>query len=319
MKLTMGCWYWKTLGALCFFTLFQHTVKAEVFNGDTLAPFSRVEQNAEFKDGAEGWKLFLTKNIRGDVPEKNNAPAGTYVAAARFIVKEDGTVTDVALTQDPGYGAGEELVRVIKLSSGKWRPALQGGREVKAFRIQPLTFEVADKQKAIRNEPKIVRNYSFEYFDCFYQPIGWRRQITKPNSYLIKIGTKDVQAGDVAISIASNPSYTGEKGIALFNTGVLGDVLKGKDSIKVSAYIKTREVTDGVASIWMQLNGLNKIIRDINFDKTGLSGNTNWTKVEIALPLSSEVLSATFGCKFTGKGEALFDSFSVMLGGQPLE
>jgi hypothetical protein len=62
---------------------------------------------------------------------------------------------------------------------------------------------------------KIIRNYSFEYFDCLSQPIGWRSQITKPNAYLVKLRTDEVKGGDCSVSIVSNPDYTGEKVIGL--------------------------------------------------------------------------------------------------------
>jgi hypothetical protein len=56
----------------------------------------------------------------------------------------------------------------------------------------------------------------------------------------------------------------------------------------------------------MQMNGQSRIIRDINFDKWGIFGTTDWRKAEINLPVTPDVLSIAFGCKFTGKGEALW-------------
>lgn len=165
----------------------------------------------------------------------------------------------------------------------------------------------------------VIRNFSFENVDCNNQPIGWRPQVTRPNAYLIKLNPGGGHEGNCAVSIASNSTYTGEKAVALFNTMIWGNGLAEKDSIKVSAYIKTRNVEEGVASIWMQLNGNGKIIRDINIDKTGISGNTDWTRVEIALPLSPDVISVSLGCKVTGTGEALFDAFRVFAGGKEIE
>ncbi|MBC7873898.1 MAG: energy transducer TonB, partial [Ferruginibacter sp.] len=40
-----------------------------------------------------------------------------------------------------GYGMEEEAIKVIK-KGPKWEPAVQNGRQVKAYRKQPITFQV---------------------------------------------------------------------------------------------------------------------------------------------------------------------------------
>lgn len=42
------------------------------------------------------------------------APSGGYVVQIGFIVKEDGTVTDIKPITNFGYGMEEETIRVIK-------------------------------------------------------------------------------------------------------------------------------------------------------------------------------------------------------------
>jgi TonB family protein len=101
--------------------------------------FTKAEVEAAFPGGLEGWKRFLVKNLKPDVPVKNGAPAGLYTIVARFIVKKDGTLSDVKLENSQGYGMDEEVIRVIE-KSGKWTPAMQNGRSVNAYRRQPITF-----------------------------------------------------------------------------------------------------------------------------------------------------------------------------------
>ncbi|MBO9594560.1 MAG: energy transducer TonB [Niabella sp.] len=102
--------------------------------------FTQVEHDASFPGGPDAWRQFLQANLR--FPEKNNAPAGTYTVIVQFIVDRDGTISDVKVTADPGYNFGMEAQRVIQLS-GKWNPALQNKRVVKAYRKQPITFNVS--------------------------------------------------------------------------------------------------------------------------------------------------------------------------------
>lgn len=43
-----------------------------------------------------------------------------------------------------GFGMEQEVIRTLKLS-GTWNPAIQNGRPVKAYRKQPVTFQVVDE------------------------------------------------------------------------------------------------------------------------------------------------------------------------------
>jgi protein TonB len=61
----------------------------------------------------------------------------------QFIVDKDGNVSEVKALTSHGYGMEEEAVRVIKRGP-KWTPAIQNGRQVKAYRKQPITFVVTE-------------------------------------------------------------------------------------------------------------------------------------------------------------------------------
>ncbi|MGG9963579.1 energy transducer TonB [Ferruginibacter sp. SUN106] len=138
------------------FTLFVSLFSATIsFAQDTPPPpadngdsddkiFSRVEQEAAFPGGLDGWKKYLMKNLKADVPEKNGAPAGYYTTVVKFIVSKDGTLTDIKAETKLGYGIEDEVIRVIE-KSGKWIPAQQNGRVVNAYRRQPITFAVIDE------------------------------------------------------------------------------------------------------------------------------------------------------------------------------
>jgi hypothetical protein len=106
--------------------------------------FTHVEVEAAFPGGQQAWVKFLTRNLHTDVPGKNGAPAGSYTTIVKFVVSKDGTLTNINTETKVGYGMEEEVVRVIE-KSGKWIPALQSGRNVNAYRRQPITFLVTDE------------------------------------------------------------------------------------------------------------------------------------------------------------------------------
>lgn len=103
------------------------------------APFMTVEVDASFPGGLPAWARFLNKNLRYPDDALAQGLSGTVVV--QFVVDLDGNVSDVHAISGPEQGGlREEAERVIK-RSGKWVPAVQNGRHVKAYRRQPVTFQ----------------------------------------------------------------------------------------------------------------------------------------------------------------------------------
>jgi len=107
-----------------------------------------VEVEASYPGGAAAWVKFLQKNLKADVPIKNDAPIGQYQAIVVFIVDKDGSVSNVKPATRFGYGMEDEVVRVIEMS-GKWIPATRNGIPLKAYRKQPITFVATSEYFAI--------------------------------------------------------------------------------------------------------------------------------------------------------------------------
>lgn len=106
--------------------------------------FTKVEVEAAFPGGDGAWRRYLTNNLDANVPIENNADPGTYTVVVRFIVSKDGSVSDVTAETKQGHGMEEEAVKIIK-KGPKWTPAIQNGRNVNAYRRQPITFIVNEQ------------------------------------------------------------------------------------------------------------------------------------------------------------------------------
>ena len=106
--------------------------------------FEKVEVEASFPGGDSAWRKFLERNLRGDVASEAGAPAGTYTVVVQFVVDKEGNVSDVKALTSHGYGMEDEAVRVIK-KGPQWKPAIQNGRNVKAYRRQPITFQIEEQ------------------------------------------------------------------------------------------------------------------------------------------------------------------------------
>ena len=106
--------------------------------------FNKVEVEASFPGGEAAWRRYLQNNLDANTPIDNGAPEGTYSVIVRFIVSRDGSISDVVAETKYGYGMEAEAVKIIK-KGPKWTPALQNGRNVNAYRRQPITFVVSEQ------------------------------------------------------------------------------------------------------------------------------------------------------------------------------
>jgi outer membrane biosynthesis protein TonB len=60
-----------------------------------------------------------------------------------FIIEKDGSITNANILRDIGYGTGDEMLRVIKLSP-KWIPAKKDGLPVRVQYSIPITITNSD-------------------------------------------------------------------------------------------------------------------------------------------------------------------------------
>lgn len=104
-------------------------------------PFATVQVEAQF---IGDWVKFLTRNLDPETPIRNNAPVGRYTVVVQFVVDKEGNVSDIKALTNHGYGLEAEAVRVLK-KAPKWKPAIQNGYEVKAYRKQLITFDVLEE------------------------------------------------------------------------------------------------------------------------------------------------------------------------------
>lgn len=100
-------------------------------------PFTSVEIEAKFKGD---WGAYLKKEIEKNIDELTEAgESGTCVV--KFIVSKDGSVSEVEAITMKGSKLCEVAVNAIR-KGAKWIPAQQNGREVNAYRHQPVTFKI---------------------------------------------------------------------------------------------------------------------------------------------------------------------------------
>lgn len=137
---------------VCTATFSQTEVSVDSADLDG-STFVKVDVEATYPGGIQGWRRFLEKNLNANVPVDNGAPIGIYTVIAQFIVDKNGNLSDIKTLTNFGYGMEQEVIRILKTST-QWIPAKQNERVVRAYRKQPVTFVIEDESiEIVMDEP----------------------------------------------------------------------------------------------------------------------------------------------------------------------
>ncbi|MGB3800389.1 MAG: energy transducer TonB [Lewinella sp.] len=78
-----------------------------------------------------------------EYPEEAEVAGKEGMAVVSFVVEKDGTVNQASIYREPGYGMGEEALRVVEsMNEGgpRWNPASRNGEPVRAMFNLPVKF-----------------------------------------------------------------------------------------------------------------------------------------------------------------------------------
>ncbi len=97
-----------------------------------------IEVKPDFPGGLEKFYKFIGKNFQ--VPEEEGLKGKVFVT---FVVEKDGSLTDIKVLRDIGYGTGKEAIRVLK-SCPRWNPGEQNGKKVRVLYSLPISIQSAE-------------------------------------------------------------------------------------------------------------------------------------------------------------------------------
>ena len=97
-----------------------------------------IEVKPDFPGGIEKFYKFVAKNYQ--TPEEEGLKGKVFVS---FVVEKDGSLTDIKVIRDIGYGTGKEAIRVLK-SCPKWNPGEQNGKKVRVLYSLPINIQSAE-------------------------------------------------------------------------------------------------------------------------------------------------------------------------------
>jgi len=98
---------------------------------------SALDKLPEFPGGINKFYTFVGNNFNR--PELDAEK--TLKVYVSFVIERDGSMTDIEVKRDPGYGMGKEAIRVLKSLKTKWSPGMLNGKAVRTAYNLPITIK----------------------------------------------------------------------------------------------------------------------------------------------------------------------------------
>lgn len=130
------------------------TYECDYSNGKVVSGVSREKSgkehifkeeltNASFMGGLDQLYRSFERTMRyPPAARESNVQGKVFVT---FVVELDGTISGYRILRGIGSGCDEECVRVISLTSGKWKPGILFGVPVRQSYTVPLSFTLAEQ------------------------------------------------------------------------------------------------------------------------------------------------------------------------------
>ena len=114
------------------------TVAAVVEEDNTVYNTAGIEVKPDYPGAIVQFYALDQKNYQ--MPDEEGLKGKVYVT---FVVEKDGSLTDIKVLRDIGYGTGKEAIRVLK-STPKWNPGEQNGKKVRCTYSLPISLQSAE-------------------------------------------------------------------------------------------------------------------------------------------------------------------------------
>jgi protein TonB len=97
-----------------------------------------VDKLPVYPGGMPGFYKYVARNFRQ--PELDES--GNISVIVAFVIEKDGSLSNIRVARDPGYGMGAEAIRVLKSMKEKWEPGLIHGKPVRTALTLPITVRM---------------------------------------------------------------------------------------------------------------------------------------------------------------------------------
>ncbi len=103
--------------------------------------FIQVQQHAEYPGGMSEFNKEFIQNF--ETPDFPEASARVIIT---FIVEKDGSLNEIKVLKDPGYGMAEAALSALSKTKN-WKPAIHNGEPVRSQFTLPIAIQVSQEEK----------------------------------------------------------------------------------------------------------------------------------------------------------------------------
>lgn len=103
------------------------------------AVYTATKVAPKFPGGEAALKTFLASHTHYPAEAKQKNVSG--VVFVQFVVETDGSLTDIKILREPGYGLGDAVIKALTLSP-KWQPGILNNKPVRTQFTLPFSFNM---------------------------------------------------------------------------------------------------------------------------------------------------------------------------------
>lgn len=109
----------------------------KIGNGEMIVNTSMVEKNPAFPGGIDAFlRIVGNKFIAPEIEEEK-----IVKVIVLFVVEKDGSLTNITVPRNPGFGLDKEAIRVLKSIKTKWEPGIYKGEPVRTQYSLPIVVK----------------------------------------------------------------------------------------------------------------------------------------------------------------------------------
>lgn len=181
----------------------------------------------------------------------------------------------------------------------------------KLKRVIALALTIFSMVTAVHAVDLPVKNLGFEEWNAEKtKPSGWGVGGTGYESAADCDVALKAPEGKCALRLESTPSV--KTGGFIPVTQRLPSQVAAGHQIKLSGFIRTENVQEGWAGMWLRVDAQSKpAVAFDNMAARGPRGTTGWQRFEIALPVAPNTNNIAFGVLLKGTGTAWFDGLRL--------
>lgn len=100
----------------------------------------QVDRKAEFEEGNRQLIQFLSTNL--EYPQEALLKHTQGKVIIKFVVEDDGSISNFAILRDIGGGCADEIIRVLQKTQGRWNSAKIKRKRVRSYYFLSVIFKI---------------------------------------------------------------------------------------------------------------------------------------------------------------------------------